>query len=551
MTALITPQHLVILPILLPLICGAVLAPFTQGAHRFKFTLSYASVLGQLIVACLLMLHTDNESWQGGIGVYLAANWAAPFGIALMADRLSALMLLLTGVLALASLHYAMQRWSRIGVHFHPLFQFLLMGINGAFLTHDLFNLFVFFEVMLAASYGLVLHGYNAERLRASLQYIAVNLAAALLFLLGTALIYATTGTLNMADLAARIGAMPPESTGLLKLGVTVLVLAFLVKGAMWPLGFWLPTTYAAASPPVAAMLVLMTKVGAYVILRLWLLLFSAGSSAGFGFDALLWGGMATIVFGAAGMLSSDSAGRMAGYSAVISSGTLLAVIGYGQPSLVTAGLYYLIGSTLAVSAFLLLIELIDRIRSPAAAVLALTMEAWAVDEEPDDSPNEPRGKGVPAAMAFLSVAFAACALMIAGLPPLSGFVAKFGMFHALLHPEGGTVGGAVGAGAWTLMALIFVSGLIAIISMLRFGVRTFWAAQVVTPPRLHLSEVAPITALLLLSVAMTVQARPLFDYLGRASADIHRPAKYIERVLGQPAVPAPHTQEAPAGGRP
>ena len=540
------PQHLVIVPILLPLICGAVLAPFTQGAHRFKFALAYASVLGQLVCALLLMHQTDSQAWAGGIGVYLAANWAAPFGIVLMADRLSALMLLLTSVLALAALHYAMQRWSRIGVHFHPLFQFLLMGINGAFLTHDLFNLFVFFEVMLAASYGLVLHGYNAERLRASMQYIAVNLAAALLFLLGTALIYATTGTLNMADLAARIGAMPQEGSGLLKLGVTVLVLAFLVKGAMWPLGFWLPTTYAAASPPVAAMLVLMTKVGAYVILRLWLLLFSEGANAGFGFDALMWGGMATIVFGAAGMLSTDTAGRMAGYSAIVSSGTLLAVIGYGQASLVTAGLYYLVGSTLAVAAFLLLIELIDRIRTPAAAVLALTMEAWAVDEEEqDDSPNEPRGKGVPAAMAFLSVGFAACALMIAGLPPLSGFVAKFGMFHALLNPESG----AIHAAGWTLMALIIASGLIAAISMLRFGVRTFWAAPLATPPRLHLSEVAPVTALLLLSLAMTVQARPLFDFLGRASADIHRPANYIGRVLTEPAVPGPGTAPGAAPG--
>ncbi|HAV34924.1 MAG TPA: monovalent cation/H+ antiporter subunit D [Massilia sp.] len=541
------PQHLVIVPILLPLICGAVLTPFTQGRHRFKFALGYASVLGQLVTALLLMQQTDSQAWAGGIGVYLAANWAAPFGIALVADRLSALMLLLTAVLALAALNYAMQRWSRIGVHFHPLFQFLLMGINGAFLTHDLFNLFVFFEVMLAASYGLVLHGYNAERLRASMQYIAVNLAAALLFLLGTALIYATTGTLNMADLAARIGAMPVESSGLLQLGVTVLVLAFLVKAAMWPLGFWLPTTYAAASPPVAAMLVLMTKVGAYVILRLWLLLFSEGTSAGFGFDALLWGGLATIVFGAAGMLSTDSAGRMAGYSAIISSGTLLAVIGYGQPSLVTAGLYYLLGSTLAVSAFLLLIELIDRIRTPASAVLALTMEAWAVDEdEADDTPGEPRGKGVPAAMAFLSVAFAACALMIAGLPPLSGFVAKFSMFHALLNPDTGTVGAA----GWTLMTLVITSGLITIISMLRFGVRTFWATPVVSPPRLHLSEVAPITALLLLSLAMTVQARPLFDFLNRVSADIHRPAAYIERVLTEPALPGPATSTSASPAR-
>jgi multicomponent K+:H+ antiporter subunit D len=535
-----TPQHLVILPILLPLLVGAVLVPLTQGSHRFKFALSYASVLGLLVTACALMINADRGAWPDGIGVYLAANWAAPFGIVLVADRLSALMLLLTAVLALASLHFAMQRWSRIGVHFHSLFQFLLMGINGAFLTHDLFNLFVFFEVMLAASYGLVLHGYNAERLRASMQYIAVNLAAALMFLIGTALIYATTGTLNMADLAVRIAAMGPDQVALLKVGVAVLALAFLAKSAMWPLGFWLPTTYAAASPPVAAMLVLMTKVGAYVILRLWLLLFGdgAGLAAGFGYDALVWGGMATIVFGAAGMLSTDTAGRMAGYSAIVSSGTLLAVIGYGQPSLVTAGLYYLIGSTLAVAAFLLLIELIDRIRTPGAAMLALTMEAWAVE----DTPEEPRGKGVPAVMAFLSLAFVACALMIAGLPPLSGFVAKFGMFHALLNPEPGS--GAIGVTGFTLIALVIVSGLIAIISMLRFGVRTFWAAEIVTPPRLQLSEVAPITALLLLSLAMTVQARPLFDYLGRASADLHDAGKYARRVLLQPPVPGPATQE-------
>ena len=538
-----TPQHLVILPILLPLLCGAILVPLTSGYHRFKFAISGASVLAQMIAACALMQCADSGAWEEGIGVYLAANWAAPFGIALVADRLSALMLLLTAVLAFASLYFALARWSRIGVHFHALFQFLLMGINGAFLTHDLFNLFVFFEVMLAASYGLVLHGYNAERLRASMQYIAVNLAAALLFLIGTALIYATTGTLNMADLAVRIAAIAPADIGLLKVGVAVLALAFLVKSAMWPLGFWLPTTYAAASPPVAAMLVLMTKIGAYVILRLWLLLFGAqgGAAAGFGQQALVWGGMATIVFGAAGMLSTDRAGRMAGYSAIVSSGTLLAVIGYGQASLVTAALYYLIGSTLAVATFLLLIELIDRIRTPGSAMLALTMEAWAVE----DAPDEPRGKGVPAAMAFLSLAFLACTLMIAGLPPLSGFVAKFSMFHALLNPPPGSAG--IGPTGWTLMALVFVSGLIAIISMLRFGVRTFWAAEIIKPPHLRLSEVVPITGLLLLSVAMTVQARPLFDYLGRASADLHAPDKYVRRVLGEPVVPNPSTQpEAP-----
>jgi len=533
-------QHLILVPVLLPLLVGAALAPLTQGWHRLKYWLSYASLLGLLATSLALIFMTDGGHWQDGMGIYLAANWSAPFGIALLADRLSALMLLLTAVLGLASLHFTRTRWGRIGVHYHTLFQFLLMGINGAFLTHDLFNLFVFFEVMLAASYGLVLHGYNAERIRASMQYIAINLAAALLFLLGTALIYATTGTLNMADLAARVPLLSGEELALFKVGASVLALAFLTKGAMWPLGFWLPTTYAAASPPVAVMLVLMTKVGAYVILRLWLLIFSdnAGAAAGFGGDALLYAGMATIVFGAAGMLSTDTAGRMAGYGAIVSSGTLLAVIGYGQPTLVTAGIYYLIGSTIAVAAFLLLIELIDRIRTPRSAMLALTMEAFAVE----DAPDEPTGRGVPAAMAFLSLAFAACALMVAGLPPLSGFVAKFGMFHALLNPQVDAVSGvaAISTSGWVLMALIIVSGLIAVISMMRFGVRTFWASGATEPPKVHRSEVAPILFLLALSVLMTVQANPLFGYLTRASDDIHRPGGYIGRVLAEPTVPGP-----------
>jgi multicomponent K+:H+ antiporter subunit D len=268
------------------------------------------------------------------------------------------------------------------------------------------------------------------------------------------------------------------------------------------------------------------------VILRLWLLLFPGGGAlAHFGYDALMWGGMATIVFGAAGMLATDTAGRMAGYAAIVSSGTLLAVIGYGQPQLVAAGLYYFLASTIAIATLVLLLELIERMRTPGAALLALTMEAYAVE----DAPAEPKGRGVPAATAFLSLAFAACALMIAGLPPLSGFVAKFGLFHALLNP--GPAAPAIGGAGWTLLALVFTSGLVAIISLLRFGVRTFWAAEVSVPPRLHTSEVLPVAALLLVSVLLTVQAQPVLAYLARASADIHRPGLYGQRVLATPAV--------------
>lgn len=527
-------QHLIAVPVLLPLLCGALLIPLNESRHHLKFSINLGSVICLLAVAIRLMWMADSGYWPQGIGVYLAANWAAPFGIALVADRLAALMLVLTALVAAAALLYSMQRWSRIGVHFHSRFQFLLMGINGAFLTHDIFNLFVFFEVMLAASYGLLLHGYNVARIRAGMQYIAVNLAASLLFLIGAALIYASVGTLNMADLAARLSAINTDGLTLLKVGTAVLALAFVIKSAMWPLCFWLPATYAAASPPVAAMLVLMTKVGAYAILRVWLLVFGgeAGAAAGFGFDALLWGGMATIIFGSAGMLASEEPGRLAGYGAIVSSGILLSVIGYGQPSLVSAGLYYLLGSTWALAAFMLLLEVIERIRSPGAAVLALTMEAFAVEEEP----GEPVGVSIPAVLAFMGLSFVGCALIITGLPPLSGFVAKFGLFHALLNP--GTPGATVTPTAWTLIMLILLSGLSATIALLRFGVRTFWAAGNVTPPRVPITEAAPITLLLLLCVVLTLQAGPAIAYLERATQDLHRPERYIGRVLGEPVVP-------------
>ncbi|MFC7518104.1 monovalent cation/H+ antiporter subunit D [Herbaspirillum sp. GCM10030257] len=533
-------EHLIVAPVLIPLVCGALQVPIKHNRHRLKFSISMVSVLALLAVAVLLVMQTDSPRWRNGMGVYLAANWMAPFGIVLLADRLAALMVLLTALLAVATLLYSMLRWSRVGVHFHSLFQFLVMGLNGAFLTNDLFNLFVFFEVMLAASYGLLLHGYNASRLRSGMHYIAINLVASLLFLIGVALIYASSGTLNMADLAARIPAMSATDLALMKLAATVLAIAFLVKSAMWPLGFWLPPTYATASPPVAAMLVLMTKVGAYAILRLWLLVFSddAGLAAGFGFTALLWGGMATIIYGAAGMLASETPGRMAGYGAIVSSGTLLAVIGYGQPSLVTAGLYYMVGSTLGIAAFVLLIELIERIRTPGAAVLAVTMEAFAIE----DTPEVPVGVGIPAALVFLGLSFAACALIITGLPPLSGFVAKFGLFHALLNPEPPQL--ALPLISWTLMALILVSGLAAIISMMRFGVRTFWASGAVSPPRLQVTEVAPVSALLLVCLVMTVQAGPVFEYLRRTSEQIHHPEQYIQRIFSEPAVPNPSRKE-------
>lgn len=549
MSALPWVNHLIIVPVLLPLMVGALMIPIHQKRHGLKFALGLASGVLLWVVAVALLVLADGGHWPGGIGVYLAANWAAPFGIALVADRLSALMLVLTATIALAVLVFSARRWDRVGVSFHPLFQFLLMGLNGAFLTHDLFNLFVFFEVMLAASYGLVLHGYNLRRIQAGMQYLAVNLVASLLFLIGVSLIYAASGTLNIADLGARVALLGAQDAWLLQIGAVVLALAFLTKGAMWPLGFWLPTTYASASAPVGAMLVLMTKVGVYAVLRVWLAVFGAGDAGGagdaahalegFGFAALTVGGMATLLFGAIGMLASQDGGRMAGYGAIVSSGTLLAVIGHSGGAVLAAGLYYLLGSTLAMAAFMLLIELTERIRPPGAALIAITMEAFAIEDKPED----PVGVGIPGTLAFLGLSFAACALVIAGMPPLAGFVAKFSLFHAMLAASSDKVP----AMTWLLIALMVVGGLAAIIALMRLGVRTFWAAGAVTPPRLQFSEALPVGALVMLCVLLTVQADTVFDYLGRTTEGLLRGADYTVRVLGEPTV-----QRLPAaeGGR-
>ena len=521
--------HILTLPILIPLIMGAVLILIHERRHRLKFALNQLSTLLLLAVSLWLLLLTDQSTATSQL-TYLSANWAAPFGITLVSDRLAALMLVLTAVIANAALLFSFTRWSQVGVHFHTLFQLLLMGINGAVLTGDLFNLFVFFEVMLAASYGLLLHGYNVTRLRAGMQYIAINLVASFFFLLGIALVYAATGSLNLADIAAKVATLDDTHRMLLHTGAAVLAVTFLTKSAMWPLGFWLPATYSAAAPPVTALLVVLTKVGIYVILRLHLLFFgeNAGASAGFGLDFLLLGGLITLLFGTIGLIASRESQRITSFSAIISSGTLLALIGTGNTAILGSAMFYLVSSTLAVATFALLTELIDRINPARSRNLAISFEAYEVDEKSDVS----FGFVIPAAMAFLGLSFLACALIIAGLPPLSGFIAKFGILHQLLQstPVTGT--------DWAITTLLIVAGLGGIISLVRFGVRNFWVTHREEPPALNLSEATPILLLVIVCVGMVAFAGPLSQLLERVAADAINTPAYIESVLEhQPVV--------------
>ncbi len=535
-------DHLIIAPIIVPLVAGIVTLLLGEPRRNVKAGINVASSFALVAIAIALLVKADAA--DGPVGVYRLGDWAAPFGIVLVADRLSAMMLLLTAILGSAAVVFSLARWHRAGAHFHSLFQFLLMGVNGAFLTGDLFNLFVFFELLLVASYGLALHGSGAARVRAGLHYIVVNLAASLLFLIGVSLIYAVSGTLNMADLATRIPGIAAGDRPLLEAGAAILGTAFLLKAGMWPLCFWLPTSYAAATPPVASVFAILTKVGVYVLLRLWLLLFGdgAGASAQFGGDWLLYGGLATVAFGAIGSLASQDMARLAAFSVLVSSGTALAAIGLGQTGVTGGALFYLASSTLGVGAFFLLVELVERGREPGADVLAVTREAYGEGEEEVDEEDEV-GLAIPATMGALGVAFIGCAVIIAGLPPLSGFVAKFALLTAALNPAGAGQNVAPGVAPWLLLVVLIVSGLAALIAMTRAGIRVFWAAPDRSVPRIRVIEMAPVAALLLLCAWQTVQAGPVMRFMQATADSLHAPQNYVREVLKPGAAPSGGTE--------
>lgn len=523
-------DHLAILPVVLPLFAGALLALIDDRHHTTKLVINIAAT--SLLVVAALILLGDTATGTSDVVTYQLGSWPAPFGIVLVADQLSALLVALTAALALGAVIFSAARWHRAGQHFNSLFQLLLMGLNGAFLTGDLFNLFVFFEVLLAASYGLALHGSGKSRVKASVHYVAVNLASSSLFLIGATAIYGVAGTLNMADLAERIPLLAPADQTLLQTGAAILGVAFLVKAGMWPLGMWLPNTYAAAAPPVAAMFAILSKLGVYVILRLTALLFGdgAGASAHFGDVVLQYGGLATIAFGTIGVLASQGVARIACFSVMVSSGTLLAMVGFEDAGVTAGALYYLVSSTLGLACLFLLVELMERGRSAADDVLAVTLEAYGDDEEAEHP--EEAGTATPAAFATLGIAFISCALLVAGMPPLAGFLGKFAMIDGLLNLGEDTSTG-VGASAWLTIAVLVVSGLAATIALMRSGINTFWVSLEGVIPAVRTAEIIPILLLLLLTVGMTVYAQPVMSYMEGATTRLYTHGEYVSAVLG------------------
>jgi multicomponent K+:H+ antiporter subunit D len=520
--------HLIVAPILLPMVVAAVMILLGERRRELKIVIGVSSTLLGLALSCFLLAWTHEH----GVVAYLPGNWPAPFGIALGMDLLSAAMLVLTWLLGAAALLFASARWHRAGVHFHPLMQLQLMGLSGAFLTADVFNLFVFFEILLAASYGLLLHGSGKTRIRASIKYVAVNLAASSLFLIGVAIIYGVTGTLNMAELSARLSAASVPNRHLIDTGAAILAVAFLLKAGAWPLNSWLSPAYAAATPPVAAMFAVLTKVGVYALVRLWTLMFAGGPLAGFGADVLLGFGVVSALLAAFGMFATSSISIQASLGVVVSAGTVLSALGLADANVLGSGLYYLVPSTIASSVLFLLVDIIQRWKTGSTTVdeapflnAALEHEDVNLDDEGAPLVTMP----FPASTALLALGFVACTLLVAGLPPLSTFIGKTGMLAAALASGGVKTDARI----WIFVASLLLSGVLALVALTRSGIRTFWAETPRERPVVRASEGLPVVALLSITLLLAIGAGPALSLANAAARALHQPSAYIEAVLG------------------
>ena len=499
-------NHWIVLPVLIPAIVAALALLGMRRTLRLGRAAALGSCLSLLAISSMLLVQADN----GVVQTYAVGDWAAPFGIVLVLDRLSALMLVLTSALATVVLvHVIATDLDRRGWHFHPMFQFQLLGLNGAFLTGDLFNLFVFFEVLLIASYGLMLHGQGAERLKAGVHYVVVNLVGSTLFLVAIGLLYGVTGTLNMAHMAVQVAVLPAADEGLARAGGLLLLVVFGLKAAVLPLHLWLPRTYANTSAPVAALFAIMTKVGVYALIRMFTLVFGAeaGALALLGEPWLLPAALLTVVIGFAGLFAARTLRELAAYGVIGSTGTLLTATSLFAQEPLAAALYYLPHTTLSGAAMFLLADLVGRRRGELRDALLLGPRfRW----------SEP-----------LAAFYLLTAIAIAGLPPLSGFVGKLLILSSTR---------AAAAAPW-IWAVILVTTLMAVLGFARAGSLLFWKSAAVgearpgghNPPS---GELLGVAALMLLLALLSLFALPVTRYMGSTAEQLLAPRATIQSIL-------------------
>ncbi|HVM27345.1 MAG TPA: Na+/H+ antiporter subunit D [Mycobacteriales bacterium] len=504
------------LPVALPL-AGAALSILLVRSSTVQRLISLLTLVGLLVAALALLVVVDRDGTQ----VVQAGGWAAPAGISLVADRLSALLLVVSAAVLLAVLVYAIGQGVADGGRgvpiaiFHPCYLVLAAGIALAFLTGDLFNLFVAFEVFLVASYVLLTLNGGPAQVRAGMTYVVVSLLASVLFVTAVGLVYAATGTVNMADAAVRLQDVPDGVR--VALGLTMLVV-FGIKAALFPLFSWLPDSYPTAPSPVTAVFAgLLTKVGVYAVIRTQTLLFPGEETIA---AVLLVIAALTMVVGILGAIVQDDVKRVLSFTIVSHIGYMLLGLGLYSVAGLAGAVLYTVHHIVVQTTLFLVAGLMER-REGTSSML--------------------RSGGLQHVAPLLAVLYLLPALSLAGIPPLSGFVAKIGLFQAGLADGGGLAVGAVVAGTATSLLTLYAVG--------RVWVEVFWGevAEVVadadledtvdvgvarTPRLMTGATIAAVVGML----AITVVAGPLYGLAERAAEDLADPSSYTGAVLGTEA---------------
>ena len=534
----------------------AVLIPFLGAALNFVIVhrnrLQRTVTVGAMALTLVLDAVMLADVWNQGPQAVHLGGWAAPYGIVMVVDQLSALMLVVSVVVSLAVLVYAVSEGVAGGDDegpisiFYPTFLLLVAGVSNAFLAGDLFNLYVGFEILLTASYVLLTMGGTAQRIRAGVTYVVVSVISSILFLITLGMIYGATGTVSMADLSVKLADLPQGTQLQLHL---MLLIAFGVKAAVFPLSFWLPDSYPTASAPVTAVFAgLLTKVGVYSIIRTETLLFPDRQINGL----LMWVALLTMLVGILGALAQIDIKRMLSFTLISHIGYMIFGIAVGTPQALAAVVYYIAHHIVIQTSLFLVAGLIER---------------------RGGSTNVDRLAGMLRISPLLGVLYLIPALNLGGIPPFSGFLGKVGLLEA-----------GIASGTWLDYLLVGVSVLVSLLTLLaliRVWNRVFLrrvedaeypdpvlrattaqghhphssrvvtgnpgsvlagSSEVVLLPR---TMVGATTALVVVGVALTVFAGPLFDLAGSAADNLVHPDRYIDAVLA-PVGEGGVSEEAP-----
>jgi multicomponent K+:H+ antiporter subunit D len=499
-------KDLLILPILIPMLTAIITLLMGDGFRDAKRWLGGLAIVATLGVSAYLL----NMTAAGEVLTYGFGDWPMPFGIVLVLDRLAALMVTLTSVLALFAYVYAITGPDTKGPSFHFLFLMQITGVNGSFLTGDLFNLFVFFEILLLTAYVLVVYGSGPARTRTGMQYVFLNLLGSSLFLIAIGVIYAVTGTLNMADLAMKFSQVGAGDAMLVRASSYLLIVVFAVKAGLFPLYFWLPHSYGAVTAPVAALFAIMTKVGVYAILRSTTLFFGPGQGfvENLVLPYLLPAALITLVAAVMGAVSATKLRTMAAYLLLASIGTMLAGIGLFTAAGISASLYYLLHSTLVMGALFLVADLVSAQRGPDLR------DAF----KPGPKIRQPL---------LLGVFFCFTLIGVLGLPPLSGFLGKAQILAAAVESPWQTA----------MWATVLLTSLVSLVAAARAGTTLFWNTSDTLEARSSGAgwKALPIAGLLAGVVLLTVFAGPLTRFTEATANQLLERTPYISAVLESP----------------